>query len=153
MKLPGKLWGEAVHHAVYILNRLPTRALSNQTPYEAWTGLKPNMSHIRVFGCITHMKNLKICMNKLGDQSKQVINLGREPGTKAYRLYDLVGEKLMVSRDVVFDETATWSWFQHEETEAQELNTFPVLDELETKVRGQQESDTKDSGDTGELKV
>lgn len=42
----GRLWGEAVRHSVYVLNRLPTRALSNQTPYEACTGLKPNLSHI-----------------------------------------------------------------------------------------------------------
>lgn len=113
--LPGNLWGEAVRHYVYIRNRLPTRALSNQTPYEAWTGSKPNLNHIRVFGCVAHMKTPKVHVSNLGDQSKQMINLGREPGTKAYRLYDPSSKNISVSGDVVFDEAATWSWLQHEE--------------------------------------
>lgn len=56
MHLPTKLWGEAVRHSVYVLNRLPTRALSKQTPYVAWKERKPDVSHIRVFGCLAHMK-------------------------------------------------------------------------------------------------
>lgn len=43
MNLPSFLWGEALRHSVYILNRLPTRALTEMTPYEAWTGRKPNL--------------------------------------------------------------------------------------------------------------
>lgn len=43
MNLPQFLWREALRHSIYILNRLPTRALSGQPPYEAWTGVKPNL--------------------------------------------------------------------------------------------------------------
>jgi hypothetical protein len=32
-----------------------------------------------------------------------------EEGSKAYRLYDPVSEKVVVSRDVVFNEAAAWS--------------------------------------------
>lgn len=39
-KLPLFLWGEAVRHAVYVLNRVSTRSLTNMTPYEAWSGKK-----------------------------------------------------------------------------------------------------------------
>ncbi|KAK8926407.1 hypothetical protein KSP39_PZI018471 [Platanthera zijinensis] len=35
-------WGEAANTAVYLLNRAPTRTLSNSTPYELWYNLKPN---------------------------------------------------------------------------------------------------------------
>lgn len=54
-KLPPALWGEAARHSVYIL-RLPTRALSRKTPYEAWKGNKPDVRLVRIFGCVTHMK-------------------------------------------------------------------------------------------------
>lgn len=56
MQMPAMLWGEAVRHSVYLLNRLPTRSLTGQTPYEAWFERKPNVSHVRVFGCKAHMK-------------------------------------------------------------------------------------------------
>jgi hypothetical protein len=39
-------WGEAVVTAVYILNRLPTKALNGRTPYEVWHGRKPVVSHL-----------------------------------------------------------------------------------------------------------
>ncbi|XP_074377233.1 uncharacterized protein LOC141718750 [Apium graveolens] len=41
MKLPPKLWAEGVRNAIYIFNRLLTRALTNQTPYEVWESKKP----------------------------------------------------------------------------------------------------------------
>lgn len=92
MNLPMMLWGQAVRHSVYVLNRLPTRSLSDQTPYKAWTGPKPNIGHIRTFGCVTHMKVPYAHTKKLDDRSMKVINLRREPGTKAYRLYDPVSK-------------------------------------------------------------
>lgn len=86
--LPSFMWGEAVRHSVYILNRLPTRVLRGRTPYEAWTGDKPNLGHIKMFGCMGYMKIPTVHTQKLDDRSKPVIYLGKEPGTKASRLYD-----------------------------------------------------------------
>lgn len=56
MSLPAGLWAEGVRNAVYILNRLPTRALTGMTPYEAFTEKKPDVGHLRVFGCLVHMR-------------------------------------------------------------------------------------------------
>lgn len=110
MKVPPLMWGEAIRHAVYVLNRLPTRSLTGQTPYEAWFKKKPFVDYLCVFGCIAHVKIPSIHVTKLDDRSKQMVHLGREPGTKAYRLYDPSTEKITVSRDVVFDETQGWKW-------------------------------------------
>lgn len=34
-RVPNFMWGEAVRHATYVINRVATRALRNQTPYES----------------------------------------------------------------------------------------------------------------------
>lgn len=36
--------------------------------------------------------------------------LGVSQESKAYRLYDPVTDKVVISRDVIFDEEATWDW-------------------------------------------
>jgi transposase InsO family protein len=54
--MPAVFWGEAVVTAVYILNRSPTKALNSRTPYEAWYGRKPTVSHLRVFSCLAFGK-------------------------------------------------------------------------------------------------
>ncbi|KAH9765063.1 Amine oxidase [Citrus sinensis] len=49
-KLPKFLWTEALKMAAYILNRVPTKAVS-KTPFKLWKGWKPSLRHIRVWGC------------------------------------------------------------------------------------------------------
>lgn len=93
-----------------MLNRSPTRALSKQTPYESWTGNKPHLENLGIFGCFAHMNIPGIHVKKLDDRSKHVVHLGKEPGTKAYRLFDPNTGAILVSRDVVFEEEKGWSW-------------------------------------------
>ena len=53
--LPDRYWAEAVECAAYIRNRLPTSALTERkTPFEMWSGRKPNISHLKVFGCMAY---------------------------------------------------------------------------------------------------
>lgn len=125
--IPAYFWGEAVRHAVYVLNRLPTRALSMQTPYESWTGNKPNLEYLRVFGCLSHMKLPAIHTTKLSNRSKTVIYLGKEPGTKACRLFDPSAGTVHVSRDVVFEEGKGWNWSEGETEVVSMSNTFTVF--------------------------
>lgn len=49
--LDNSFWADAVACACYLMNRTSTKGLSNMTPQEAWTGFKPTVSHLRVFGC------------------------------------------------------------------------------------------------------
>ena len=77
-RVPLYLWGEAIRHSVYVLNRLPTRALTGVTSYKAWTEKKPDVAHIRVFGCLDHMRVPGPQRKKLDDRSMMVINLGKE---------------------------------------------------------------------------
>jgi hypothetical protein len=53
-KLDKSFWAEAVVNAVYTRNRCPTRALEGMTPEEAWSGRKPSVAHMRMFGCLVY---------------------------------------------------------------------------------------------------
>ena len=65
---------------------------------------KPNIEHLRIFGCVAFAKINAPHLRKLDDRSRMVINLGTQPGSKSYRVYDPVMKKVVVSRDVIFDE-------------------------------------------------
>jgi transposase InsO family protein len=107
---PARFWGEAVTTAVYLLNRSPTKSVSGKTPFEVWHGYKPDVSYLRVFGCVAHVKVTKPNQTKLDDRSAPMVLFGYEPGSAAYRVFDPVGNRLHVTRDVIFDEGAKWDW-------------------------------------------
>ena len=112
---------------MFILNRTPTKALTGKTPFEAWYRSKPNVSFLRTFGCIGHVRKTKPNLTKLEDRSTPMVFLGYAEGTKAYRLYDPCGDKVTVSRDVVFNEEAAWDWHSPSTGEAGGFtNTFVV---------------------------
>ncbi len=53
-KLSQRFWVEALSTAVYLRNRSPTKSVEGMTPIEAWTGKKPKVDYLRVFGCIAY---------------------------------------------------------------------------------------------------
>jgi hypothetical protein len=110
MAVPPRFWGEAIRTAVYILNRCSTRALSGVTPYEAWHGRKPNVHHMRVFGCVAHVKKVGPGISKLSDRSTKMLFIGYEEASKCYCVYDPTANKLQVLHDVVFEENRAWNW-------------------------------------------
>nr|GEY05397.1 ribonuclease H-like domain, reverse transcriptase, RNA-dependent DNA polymerase [Tanacetum cinerariifolium] len=100
MKLPLTFWVEAVRHAIYIINRVPTRALEDKTPYEALYSRKPNLENLRIFGCTTYAKITIPHLKKLDDRSIPMIYLGVDEGSKACRLYDPIAKKKHNAREV-----------------------------------------------------
>ena len=71
--LPGTFWGEAISTAVYLLNRDPTKAVIGKTPYESIYGCKPNVSHLRTFGCVAHVKTAEPHLSKLIGRSTMMV--------------------------------------------------------------------------------
>jgi hypothetical protein len=108
--MPSRFWGEVVVTAIFILNRAPTKSLQNMTPFEPWHGKKPRVEHMKTFGCIVHVKKVGPGITKLSDRSTKMVFLGYESGTKGYRVFDPVNNRLHVSRDVVFEEKEQWDW-------------------------------------------
>ncbi|PWA38442.1 gag-pol polyprotein [Artemisia annua] len=147
MKLPLTFWAEAVKHAIYILNRVPTRALEDKTPYEALYNRKPNLENLRIFGCTTYAKITIPHLKKLDDRSIPMVYLGVEEGSKACRLYDPVGKKKHVSRDVKFMETKPWDWDESEEDTSTQDTFWAsfVVDEVDNEIPTQVDLDNNDN--------
>lgn len=100
-ELPKYLWAEAVNTANYIQNRTITKG-ADSIPCELWNNKKPNANHFEIFGtkCYVHTPTEK--RRKLDNTATQMCFIGYEDCSKAYRLYDPVHHKLVVSRDVRF---------------------------------------------------
>ena len=73
--LPKKLWVEAVSTSVYLLNRCPTKRLEDKTPKEVWSGARPNVSHLKIFGSICYKHVPDAIRRKLDDRSEKLIFL------------------------------------------------------------------------------
>ena len=101
--LPKSFWAEATATAVYARNRCPISTLANKTPYEAWTGRKPLVGHMRVFGCLAYVL-ITGKRDKLDAKSRPCIFIGYSSEAKAYRLYDPARKAIVESRDVAFIE-------------------------------------------------
>jgi len=103
-RLELEFWGEAVNMAMYIKNRCPTKALDSKTPQEAWSGRKPHVSHLRVFGCKAFAHVLDENRTKLESKFMPCVFLGYYEGTKVYRLMCVQMKRIIKIRDVVFME-------------------------------------------------
>nr|GEU80705.1 retrovirus-related Pol polyprotein from transposon TNT 1-94 [Tanacetum cinerariifolium] len=108
--VPKTFWAEAVATSVYLLIISPTKAVYNRTPYKAWKGNKPKVSHLCVFGCIANALLNSNSRLKLDEKSVKCIVVGYSPQSKAYKLYDPLNGKVLISRDVVFNENASWDF-------------------------------------------
>ena len=85
--LPNSLWAEATRTAVYIQNRCPHAILEDKTPEEAFTGMKPEIGHLRVFGCLVYVHIPKEKRTKMDPSGKKGVFVGYSETSKAYRIY------------------------------------------------------------------
>ena len=87
---------------MYTRNRCPTQALTSKTPQEAWSGTRPNVSHMRTFGCIAYALVPSAKRTKLDAKGIKCLFLGYCEGTKAYRLMCVETKAIIKCRDVTF---------------------------------------------------
>ncbi|GJU99983.1 putative RNA-directed DNA polymerase [Tanacetum coccineum] len=126
--MPKKFWAEATMWSFYVLNRCPTKALTNITPQEAWSGIKPTVDHFRVWGCLAHVHVPKEKRTKLDDKSVLCILTGMSEESKAYRLIDPQTMKVIVSKDVIFEEHKSWNWSRPKEADTETEITWGDYD-------------------------
>ena len=95
---------ETISSASHILNRSPHPALDGNTPFEAWCGRKPVVSHFRVFGCPAWEKISSRSCKALAPRPCTFICY--EDKMKAYRLMDPETHEIFVEKDVHFEESS-----------------------------------------------
>ncbi|WVZ11959.1 hypothetical protein V8G54_016489 [Vigna mungo] len=138
-------WGEVANTAVYLINRSPSSALNFKTPMEVWSGRPADYSHLRVFGSLAfaHVRG-----DKLDSRAAKCIFLGYAEGVKGYRLWRLDSpSKLIISRDVIFDETRM---AMHPENSGSEKK---ILVEVEHTTNGAGTPGGTEENQTGEGQV
>ena len=103
--LPGSFWAEAVSTANYVRNRTPSSSLGGKTPFEIWTGRKPDVSYFREFGSRAFYLDTEPSKGKFDSRSKPGIFLGYSELSKGYRIWSVKEKKVILSRSVNFVST------------------------------------------------
>jgi hypothetical protein len=90
--------------AVYLINRGPSSFLDGIIPEEEWTGKKVNYFFLKTFGCEAFVHIDKENRTKLEAKSKKCNFIGYGVNDFVYRLWDYENNKIIRSRDVIFNE-------------------------------------------------
>jgi len=87
--LARNFWAEALNISCYIINRCTIRPILNKTPYELFKGRKPNIMHLRIFGCECFVHNNgKDVLGKFDPRSDEAIFLGYSSHSKPYKVFN-----------------------------------------------------------------
>ncbi|KAI5748286.1 hypothetical protein M8J77_023876 [Diaphorina citri] len=100
--VPKVHWSSAVYTAVYLLNRSYTTCVDNKTPAEVWYNQKPDISNLKVYGCIVYYHVPKQLRSKLDEKAKKGVFLGY--CLNGYRVLDIDKDVIVSVRDVKFIE-------------------------------------------------
>lgn len=101
------LLGEVVTTFVYILNMCSTKKLKNKVLEEVLSGKRPSVSHLKVFSSIFYKHVPDAGRRKLVDKGKPMILVGYHK-TGAYRRFNPINNKIVMSKDIVIDENYVW---------------------------------------------
>lgn len=101
--VPIKYWGHCVKTAVYLINKIPSAVLNGKSPHEMLYGITPQLTHLRVFGCLCFTSVLPRS-DKFAARAKKGVLLGYAETQKGYRVLDLEFNSIHISRDITFEE-------------------------------------------------
>ena len=107
------IWGEAVLTAAYLRNAWPTKSCEGAVPCEVWSGRKPSVRHFRTYGCRAYATIPKQKRDKLDSRAKSGFLVGYADKCKGYRIWLPAENRVIVSRDVRFQENKFYEPAQH----------------------------------------
>ena len=84
--LEKRFWAEAIATAAYVANRSPKQSLQGRTPEELWSGKKPNLFNLKVFGCPAYAHVPTQLRQKMNPKAKPCTFLGYCANQKGYSL-------------------------------------------------------------------
>ena len=86
--LPKIFWTDAVSTTAYLINRGPLVPLGFKIPEEEWQGKEVNISHLRVFGCVSYVRVKDSDRYKLDPKARKCIFTGYGSDDMGYRFWD-----------------------------------------------------------------
>ena len=101
-QLPQTFWGEAVVTANYLRNLLPA-GQDDQSPNELWDDHKPEVGHVRTFGCLVHVHIPSETRAKFDKVSFQGIFVGYHSNQQV-RVYNPITKRVQWHTSVKFIE-------------------------------------------------
>ena len=99
-----RLWWDAIHTAVYHINRLPTLVLKFVSPYKKLFKHKPNYNFLKCFGCLCYPYLRDFNKHTFDFHIRKCIFIGYIPSHKCYKCLTSSG-KVHTLRHVIFYET------------------------------------------------
>ena len=103
--IPQSWWEFSFEHAAHVYNRTPMKRLDWRTPYEILHGSKPDISHLRVFGCGAYVfLPPEVRKNKLSPKSELMVYLGVGPGGHNHKFMRLPNNVIFTAAQALFDE-------------------------------------------------
>ena len=114
-------WSYALLHCVYVKNRLPHVSIKT-TPFQAMTGIKPDLNGLRIFGSRVVIRNTETKTGKLDmNHIRHGIFVGFTGTTKNVYYIDDKSRKLKIGSWIKFDEAHMTVPAQHAPLAAQAL--------------------------------
>ncbi|KAL1208699.1 Retrovirus-related Pol polyprotein from transposon TNT 1-94 [Cardamine amara subsp. amara] len=114
--LERRFWAEAVSTTCYLINRGPHTSIKCKIPAEVWSGKSVDYSHLKVFGCTVYYH---VSEGKLEPRAMKGVFMGYGDGVKGYRIWSPSENRVILSRNVVFDESSMLGCYTRSITEAE----------------------------------
>ena len=103
---PQSWWEFAVDCAIHVYNRTPIQRHNWKTPVELLKHMKPDVTHLRVFGCGVYIfLPEEVCHNKLNPKSKLMTFIGYPQGIKGYLFMRSPNNVLFTAVQALFNKT------------------------------------------------
>ena len=97
--LPMHLRVEAARTTIYVHNKISHNALGLKTPEEMFTGKKPEVIHLKIFGCLVFVHIPKEKRTKLDPSGKKGIFFGCCEVSKAFKIHIPSYHHMEISKD------------------------------------------------------
>ena len=99
-KLPLSAWRQAIIHATNLIRLRPT-ANQDLSPLQLVLGYQPNISHLRVFGCVVYVPHAPTHRTKLGSQRRCGIYVGFQFSSIINYIKPLTCEVLLLDLQII----------------------------------------------------
>jgi hypothetical protein len=122
--LPNYLWEEATSTAVFIQNMCPHAILKDKIPEEVFSGIKPEVRHLRIFGFLVYIhvpQEKRTKMEPSRKKGRKGVFVGYNEKSKAYTIYVLGQRKIEVRKDLIFHEESTFKKSRELQEESEEV--------------------------------